>query len=89
MQVSKELIHFFDDPLSVSVARDKRLLTLQTLKATRLTINKAKNYEGVLVRCTCFRVLFYKLTNFKSNAYTKEGAHSRKYINFTFVKLNL
>ena len=59
--------------LCVGVARDKQLLTLQTRKATLLAINKAKNYEGVLVRCTCFRFCFYKLTNFKGNAYTKEG----------------
>ena len=58
VQVSKELIRFFDGPLCEGVARDKRLLTLQTRKATLLAINKAKNYEGVLVRCTCFRVLF-------------------------------
>ena len=49
MQVSKELIRFFDDPLCVGVSRDKQLLTLQMRKATLLAINKVKNYEGVLV----------------------------------------
>ena len=58
VQVSKELIRFFDDPLCGVVARGKQLLTLEMQKATQLAINKVKNYGGVLVRRTWFKVLF-------------------------------
>ena len=58
MQVSKELIRFFGDPLCAGFVRNKLLVTVQTRRAARLAINTAKNYEGVLVQYTCFRVLF-------------------------------
>ena len=73
MQVSKELIRFFDGPLCVGVARDKRLLTLQTRKATLLAINKAKNYEGVLVHVHVLGFVFTNLLILRAMRTQKRG----------------